>query len=244
MDPDPRRSADRARGRLPKRMYVYNYRLFDRYDREVISLAILADDDPTWRPDHYEHGRWGCRAGLWFPVVKLTDYAAHTAALETNPNVFALVVLAHLKTLETRQSPADRHAWKVRLIKRLYERSLSTKDVRQLFRFIDWLMDLPGPLDRLFWQEIDRYEEERRMPFMTTPERLARTEELLAGIELGLELKFGAEGLRLLPEIQQLTDVDVLRAVRQSIRTAATPEDLREIWAPTNPGDGGVMAGG
>ena len=33
-------------GDFPRRMYVYNYRIFDRYDREVISLAILADDDP------------------------------------------------------------------------------------------------------------------------------------------------------------------------------------------------------
>ena len=26
-----------------KRMYVYNYRLFDRYDRPVVSLAVLGD---------------------------------------------------------------------------------------------------------------------------------------------------------------------------------------------------------
>jgi hypothetical protein len=31
-------------------MYVYNYRLFDRYDRPVVSLAVLADASPTWRP--------------------------------------------------------------------------------------------------------------------------------------------------------------------------------------------------
>src|SRR5215470_14342127 len=35
-------------GDFAKRMYVYNYRVFDHYDREVISLAILADDDPAW----------------------------------------------------------------------------------------------------------------------------------------------------------------------------------------------------
>lgn len=36
-----------------KRMFVYNYRVFDRYDRPVGSLALLADDDPHWRPAHY-----------------------------------------------------------------------------------------------------------------------------------------------------------------------------------------------
>jgi len=70
------------------------------------------------------------------------------------------------------------------------------------------------------------------MPYMLSIERIARTEELLAGIELGLELKFGAAGLQLLPEIQQLTDVEVLRAVRQAIKTAASPDELRRVWAP------------
>src|SRR5438105_190014 len=48
-------------GDFPKRMHVYNHRIFDRYDREVISLAILADDDPDWRPSQYGYGRWSCR---------------------------------------------------------------------------------------------------------------------------------------------------------------------------------------
>src|SRR5437868_1264899 len=35
---------------FPQRMYVYNYRIFDRYNRAVASLAVLADDDADWRP--------------------------------------------------------------------------------------------------------------------------------------------------------------------------------------------------
>jgi hypothetical protein len=219
-------------GAFAKRMYVYNYRLFDRYDQEVISLAILADDDIGWRPDQYGYGRWGFRAGIQFPIVKLLDYAPHWQALETNPNPFALVVVAHLKTLETRQDPAARRAWKVRLVKGLYDRGLTAENVRQLFRFIDWLMDLPKPLDRLFLQEITQYQEEKGMPFMTTPERFARIDCLQEGIAVALKLKFGAEGPRLLPEIREIEDVDVLRTVLQSIEKAATPDDLRRVWMP------------
>ena len=79
---------------FPRRMHVYNHRIFDRYDREVISLAILADDDPDWRPNQYEYGRWGFRTATEFPIVKLLDYAANEQALETDPNPFAVVVLA------------------------------------------------------------------------------------------------------------------------------------------------------
>jgi hypothetical protein len=33
-----------------KRIYVYNYRLFDCYDRPVVSLAVLCDVSTQWRP--------------------------------------------------------------------------------------------------------------------------------------------------------------------------------------------------
>jgi len=67
-----------------RRTFVANYRLFDRYGREVVSLGILADDDPDWRPDNYSYGRWGSEMRLRFPMVKLLDYAAQWEALEQN----------------------------------------------------------------------------------------------------------------------------------------------------------------
>src|SRR5947209_14917547 len=81
---------------FPKRMYVYNYRVFDRYNKPVASLAVLADDEPNWRPTEYQQRLFGCEAGLRFPAVKLLDYAAHEAVLEASANPFATVVLAHL----------------------------------------------------------------------------------------------------------------------------------------------------
>ena len=63
-------------------MHVYNHRIFDRYDQEEISLAILADDDPAWRPSQYGYARWGFLTGTEFPIVKLLDYAPLWQALE------------------------------------------------------------------------------------------------------------------------------------------------------------------
>jgi hypothetical protein len=54
---------------------------------------------------------------------------------------------------------------------------------------------------------------------------------LLDGIELGLELRFGLEGLRLLPEITQIEDVGVLKAVHTAIRSVTRPEELRQFYA-------------
>ncbi|MEQ8536814.1 MAG: hypothetical protein RIB93_05030 [Coleofasciculus sp. D1-CHI-01] len=58
-----------------ERMYLYHSRIFDRYRRSVVSLGILGDEQPSWRPSRYERELWGCRAILEFPVVKLLDYS-------------------------------------------------------------------------------------------------------------------------------------------------------------------------
>jgi predicted transposase YdaD len=59
-------------------------------------------------------------------------------------------------------------------------------------------------------------------------------EGLLGAIELGLELKFGAEGLRLLPEIAKITDTDVLKAVQAGLKADIALADLPRIYRLDN----------
>ena len=77
------------------------------------------------------------------------------------------------------------------------------------------------------------------MPYVTSFERLAKEEGreegrvagLLARIEQALDLKFGADGLALLPEIQKVSDVGVLQAVLRGIKTTGSVEELRRLWS-------------
>jgi hypothetical protein len=217
---------------FPRRMYVYNYRVFDRYNRPVASLAVLADDDPDWRPTDFRNNLFGCEAGIRFPVVKLLDFAAHEAMLEASNNPFASVVLAHLKARQTHDDPTGRCGWKIRLVRNLYERGFSPKDVRELFRVIDWLMELPPPLVTVFWQEVDKVQAEKRMPYITSIERLGVRRGMCRGIEALLHVRFGAEGLKLMPEIREIHEEEKLEAILQALEAGASLEDVRRIWSP------------
>jgi hypothetical protein len=118
---------------FPQRMFTYSNRIRDRYNRQVCSLAVLADDDPDWRPSRYEEELWGCTSSFTFLPSKLLDWTGRAAALEADANPFAKVVLAHLAALQTRRDAPARQAWKFRLVRGLYEGGFSPEDVRKLF---------------------------------------------------------------------------------------------------------------
>jgi hypothetical protein len=104
----------------------------------VVSLAVLADDKPDWRPDGFGYQRWGCKVGIRFPAVKLLDYRDRWAELERSANPFAVVIQAHLKTQETRHAAEARYGAKLALVKSLYRRGWNRSDILELFRCIDW----------------------------------------------------------------------------------------------------------
>ncbi|WP_258005811.1 hypothetical protein, partial [Cylindrospermopsis raciborskii] len=78
-----------------KRMYIYNYRAFDLYQKPVISLAILGDEKADWKPESYNYSLGGCEVSLKFPIVKLLSYEEKWSELEESNNPFAIVVMAH-----------------------------------------------------------------------------------------------------------------------------------------------------
>jgi hypothetical protein len=215
---------------FPERMYVYNYRIYDKYRKPVASLAILGDEKENWRSNQFGYQLFGCQVDFKFPVVKLLDYSQQLSALETNRNPFATVVMAHLAALQTRNDRIERKERKLSLIKRLYEFGFQREDIINLFRLIDWMMTLPAELQQQFQQQLHDYEEEKRMPYVTSVERSGIRTGLLEGIELGLELKFGSEGLTLLPEISTIYDIEQLRAIKSGIKTVNNLEELQQIY--------------
>ncbi len=226
------------------RMYVYQYRIFDHYAREVVSLAVLGDETASWRPTSFGYTRWGCELRFRFPVLKLLDYWQTWSVLEESVNPFAVVIMAHLQAQATRRDDVERKAWKWTLIRQLYERGYARQDILQLFRFIDWLLALPLELEQALWQDIEAYEEAKRMTYVTSVERFGIQKGLEQGLEQGLqqgqlmrgreaildvlETRFGSTPRNITRRVNQITNEMLLKQLlRQAILVSSLTEFAR-----------------
>jgi Domain of unknown function (DUF4351) len=167
--------------------------------------------------------------------VKLIDYRTRSSELESSNNPFATVVMAHLKTIETRPDLEGRKIWKLSLIRGLYERGLGRQDILNLYRFIDWLMILPEGVEEKFWQELKTFEEERKVTYVTTGERIGFNKGKQEGA-LGLALRLLARRIGPLePEAEQkirTLSLTQLEELGEALLDFTTIADL-ENWLST-----------
>ena len=168
-----------------ERMFVYNYRIFDRYKRPVASLAVLADEHKHWKPTSYGFAVLGCRHTLEFPVAKLTDYEDKVDELLASDNAFGLITAAHILTQKTRKKHQERYEAKLRLVRLLYQRQWDKQRVIDLFSVLDWLLQLPEWLNSQVLQELETIEESKKVRYVTSVERIGMAKGIAKGLVEG-----------------------------------------------------------
>ncbi|MEA5619015.1 transposase [Cronbergia sp. UHCC 0137] len=215
-----------------ERMYIYNHRLFDRYCLKVFSFAVLGDDNPNWRPTSYSYSAWGFESHLHFPSIKLLDYS--NDVLEQSNNPFAIIIIAHLQTQATQGNAQQRFQFKSNLVRRLYQLGYTGEQIRQLFRFIEWIMTLPETLQFQFKTELNRYEEENRMPFLTSFEIDGMLKMGHENVIQILETRFGNLSDNLKNQINSLKDLDFLKSLVKQAVTVASLENFEELLQQQN----------
>jgi hypothetical protein len=214
-----------------QRMFIYNYRAFDLYQKPVISLAILGDETKSWRPNSYQYGFGSSQLIFNFSIVKLLDY--QWEELEQSNNIFAIVVMAHLKTKATNSNLSAREQWKWNLARLLYERGYNRKEIVDLYKVIDLMMALSEDLQLSFDQKFANYQEERKMPLVTNIERRAieRTEKKTQkqNIIKLLQVRFGDIPENLIASINQIDDTSFLEQIFVSAINVSSLEEFAQL---------------
>ncbi len=210
-----------------QRMFIYNYRAFDLYQKPVISLAILGDETNSWRPSYYQYGLGSSQLNFNFSSVKLLDY--QWEELEQSNNIFAIVVMAHLKTKATNSNLSAREQWKWNLARLLYERGYNRKEIVDLYKVIDLMMALSQDLQLSFEEKLANYQEERKMPLLTNIEQRTIKQTLKQNIIKLVQVRFGNIPENLVASIDKIDNTSFLEQIFVSAISVNSLEEFAQL---------------
>jgi hypothetical protein len=210
-----------------QRMFIYNYRAFDLYHKPVISLAILGDETKNWRPSSYQYGLGSSQLIFNFSSVKLLDY--QWEELEQSNNIFAIVVMAHLRTKATNSNLSAREQWKWNLARLLYERGYNRKEIVDLYKVIDLMMALSPDLQLSFEEKLANYQEELKMPLLTNIEQRTIEQTRKQDIFDLLVSRFGNLPQNMTEDIERIQDINILKQLLISTISVNSLEEFAQI---------------
>ena len=157
-----------------------------------------------------------------FPVAKLLEWKDKWEVLERSDNPVSLCIMAHLKALETANKAQLRKRWKFNLLRLLFQRGYSRKEIKELFLFIDWVLTLPEELEEELWEEVNQLEEVKAMPYISSLERIAEKR----GIQIGKQ-----EGIRKsIIDALYLKNKTVPDFIRERIKSIYDQETLESLF--------------
>lgn len=136
--------------------------------------------------------------------------------------------MAHLRTQATTQDLAGRLQWKLSLIKRMYELGYSRDKIQQIFRLLDRLMTLPPELDLNFQAELERFEAEQQMTYITSIERIGIAKATQKNISQILTIRFKDVPTELVEKLNKLYDIELLNQLLERAVTTGSISEFRQ----------------
>lgn len=169
---------------LAERMFEYLIRAWQKLGVPVFGFVVLGDLQASFRPGPFSWQLGDGKLVYQFETVKLIDFRDRIAELEASPNPFALVVLAHLFTKETKNDQERRRAFKLRLTLLLARRNYTREQIGRIFEVLDWMMRLEPEQAIIYKQEVAALREDNEMSaYVNTFQMVAKWEGIREGAE-------------------------------------------------------------
>ena len=126
-----------------RRMFIYYYRLFDRFpNKKIVSLAILADTDPSWLPNDFSAGFEGVGVKFAFLTFKIITFENPLKIFEETGNLSALIIAVQQAALKTIGNPAKRSQLRFELTRYLVQHGVEGAAAIELLRVMSAIMNL------------------------------------------------------------------------------------------------------
>ncbi len=177
------------------RMFIYQYRIYDRFQIHPAALAIFSDDDLNFHPKKYSQSIFGTKIQYQFPTYKLSDKKLEE--FENFQNPFSIIMeTAWWGLKKNKLTQKQLFSKKIHLYRKLLLLGFSGEKIHHLLSFIKYYT----PFDK---SEINiKFEEEisiisKNTDNMGIQERLLQAfkdDGILEGMAEG-EAKGKAEGM-------------------------------------------------
>ncbi len=205
--------------RLPRRMRAYAALAEERYNLPVypVLINILPPPETIKIASGYESEVLSLHARQDYRVINLWEVDAQIVFQQPLPSLLPFV-------------PVLKGGDEIAVVQQAVQALRGDEQLNELEPLLAFFASFV--LSSALVQQIMRWDMAvlQESPWYQEILNEGRREELLSGIELGLELKFGAQGLQLMPEISQITDLDVLKTICEGLRTINSLEEIRQIY--------------
>ena len=125
-----------------KRMFQYFYRIFDRYDEEVVAMAVYTFPGNVTDMMHFQYDYFGTTVHYAYNNYKVADYSDEE--LLASSNIFSRVVFAAKAMHLTENEVEKRYRFKQKLMRELIRsKKYSSTSIVAVIHFIDYLLQLP-----------------------------------------------------------------------------------------------------
>ncbi|MBW4593052.1 MAG: Rpn family recombination-promoting nuclease/putative transposase [Brasilonema angustatum HA4187-MV1] len=213
----------RYKPEMPKRMRAYAALAEEKFDLPTypVLINILKDKEGDAEiPTRYESEFAGLLVRQDYRVINLWEVDVEIA--------FQQPVLSLLPFVPILKGGAEENTIQQALQILRADEQLNQLETVLAF-FASFVLDSALVQQIMRWDMAVLSESPWYQQILREGEARGRRQEMLSGIELGLELKFGSEGLQLMPEISQISNLERLKAIQQAIKTVNSVDELKQI---------------
>lgn len=171
-----------------KRMYINQYRIFDRFQLPTAAFVIYTDNSPSFGPTSYESSIFNTSIKYQFPTYKLREKKLKDFRSSKNP--FSIILETAWWGLKKNKLTEEQlYSKKLGLFKRLLKTGITRQEIEQLLDFIkSYTKFETKKLNLKFEKEISKLS--KNLNIMTIKEAIlegTRLEGVEQGIDLGID---------------------------------------------------------
>lgn len=204
---------------MPRRVRAYAALAEEKYKCFVypIVINILQPSDQTIIPNYYECNKLGIKAYQDYRVINLWEVDVNLV-FENKINSLLPFV------------PVLKGGNQEKIIKKALVELRQDQELNELETLLAFFASFV--LNTSLVQQIMRWDMAvlEQSPWYQEISKRGKSQGILLAIQLGLQLKFGEIGLSLMPEINQIQDLELLEKIANNLLVVSSLEELKQTY--------------